>query len=76
MHDLEDPKEQFVCGVTHDYAWNELMSMKQQLMAIAKRCENLESVLKSRASEVSNYVQYLESKVRMLKELVPEHAKE
>ena len=76
MHDRDESEEQFVCGVTHDYAWNELMSMKQQLMAIAKRCENLESVLKSRDLEISNYVQYLESKVRMLKALMPQEAKE
>lgn len=76
MADRSPDEEQFVFGVTHDYAWNELMSMKKQLLELANRCENLEETLKARSNEVSNYVQYLESKVRMLKELVPQEAKE
>lgn len=76
MAEYTEDEEQFVCGVTDDYAWYELTEMKKKLHELAARCENLEKVLKARSSEVSNYVQYLESEVRMLKELVPQDDKE
>lgn len=76
MAEYTKDEEQFFCGVTDDYAWYELTEMKKKHYELATRCENLERVLKARSSEVSEYVQYLESKIRMLKELVPQDDKE
>jgi len=38
--------------------------------------DNLQNTLKARSVEQQSYMNYLEGKVRMLKELVPQEAKE
>jgi len=50
--------------------------MTDEMRALASRFANMERILKSRSVDQRRYVDYLESKVRMLKELVPQDAKE
>ena len=75
-HEPTSSDEYMSYGVTDDFAWYELTQMSNEMRALASRFESLERTLKSRSVDQSRYVQYLESKVRMLKELVPQEAKE
>ena len=63
-------------AVTDDFAWYELSRMRVRVNEMATMLENLQNTLKARSVEQQSYVEYLESKVRMLKELVPQDAKE
>jgi hypothetical protein len=62
-----DKEESIYNGVTDDFAWYELSRMRVRLD---------ENTLKARSVEQQSYMNYLEGKVRMLKELVPQDAKE
>lgn len=75
-HEPTSSDEYMSYGVTDDFAWYELTQMSNEMRALASRFENLERTLKARSREVQRYAEYLESKVRMLKELVPQEAKE
>jgi hypothetical protein len=75
-HEPAASDEYHTYGITDDFAWYELTQITNQMRALASRFENMERTLKSRSVDQGRYVQYLESKVRMLKELVPQEAKE
>ncbi len=75
-HKPASSDEYHTYGITDDFAWYELTAMKNTLQQLASRFENMERTLKSRSVDQGRYVQYLESKVRMLKELVPQDVKE
>lgn len=75
-HEPTSSDEYHTYGVTDDFAWYELTQMADEMRALASRFANMERILKSRSVEQRRYVDYLESKVRMLKELVPQDAKE
>ena len=70
------PMKEPPAEVTDDFAWYELTQMANEMRALASRFANMERVLKSRSVDQRRYVDYLESKVRMLKALVPQEAKE
>ena len=63
-------------AVTDDFAWYELSRMRVRVNEMSTILENLQNTLKARSVEQQSYVEYLESKVRMLKELVPQKTKE
>ena len=75
-HEPTSSDEYMSYGVTDDFAWYELTQMTNEMRALASRFENMERTLKARSREVQSYAEYLESKVRMLKELVPQESKE
>jgi ATP-dependent helicase/DNAse subunit B len=50
--------------------------MKHTLQQLTSRFENMERTLKSRSVDQGQYLNYLEDKIRMLKALVPQDAKE
>jgi hypothetical protein len=50
--------------------------MRVRIDEISTMLENLQNTLKARSVEQQSYMNYLEGKVRMLKELVPQDAKE
>jgi len=63
-------------GVTDDFAWYELSRMRVRLDEMVTMLDNLQNTLKARSVEQQSYMNYLEGKVRMLKELVPQETKE
>jgi len=71
-----DNDEYHTYGITDDFAWYELTAMKHTLQQLASRFENMERTLKSRSVDQGQYLNYLEGKIRMLKALVPQDAKE
>lgn len=71
-----DKEEIIYNGVTDDFAWYELSRMRVRLDEMVTMLENLQNTLKARSVEQQSYMNYLEGKVRMLKELVPQDAKE
>ena len=71
-----DKEETIYNGVTDDFAWYELSRMRVRLDEMVTMLDNLQNTLKARSVEQQSYMQYLEGKVRMLKELVPQDAKE
>ena len=71
-----NPDENEFLGVTDDFAWYELSRMRVRLDEMVTMLENLQNTLKARSVEQQSYMNYLEGKVRMLKELVPQDAKE
>jgi hypothetical protein len=71
-----DKEEIISNGVTDDFAWYELSRMRVRLDEMVTMLENLQNTLKARSVEQQSYMNYLEGKVRMLKELVPQDAKE
>jgi hypothetical protein len=71
-----DKEESIYNGVTDDFAWYELSRMRVRLDEMVTMLENLQNTLKARSVEQQSYMNYLEGKVRMLKELVPQDAKE
>lgn len=75
-HEPASSDEYHTYGVTDDFAWYELTAMKNTLQQLTSRFENMERTLKSRSVDQGQYVNYLENKIRMLKELVPQAAKE
>jgi len=75
-HELAASDEYVSYGVTDDFAWYELTAMKNTLQQLASRFENMERILKARSSDHRRYVDYLESKIRSLKELTPQEMKE
>lgn len=75
-HEPASSDEYHTYGVTDDFAWYELTAMKHTLQQLTSRFENMERTLKSRSVDQGQYVNYLENKIRMLKELVPQDAKE
>jgi hypothetical protein len=75
-HEPASSDEYISYGITDDFAWYELTQMTDEMRALASRFANMERILKSRSVDQRRYVDYLESKVRMLKELVPQDAKE
>lgn len=75
-HEPASSEEYMSYGVTDDFAWYELTQMADEMRALASRFANMERVLKSRSVDQRRYVDYLESKVRTLKALVPQEAKE
>ena len=75
-HEPASSDEYHTYGVTDDFAWYELTAMKNTLQQLMSRFENMERTLKSRSVDQGQYVNYLENKIRMLKELVPQAAKE
>ena len=69
--------DEYVCyGLTDDFAWYELSRMSDKLNEVRGMVKNLHDTLKRRSIEQQRYAEYLESKVRMLKELVPQNTKE
>ena len=75
-HEPASSDEYHTYGVTDDFAWYELTAMKNTLQQLMSRFENMERTLKSRSVDQGQYVNYLKNKIRMLKELVPQAAKE
>ena len=75
-HEPTASDEYHTYGITDDFAWYELTAMKNTLQQLTSRFENMERTLRSRSVDQGRYVQYLENKVRMLKEFVPQEAKE
>jgi len=75
-HEPASSDEYHTYGITDDFAWYELTAMKNTLRQLASRFENMERTLKSRSVDQGQYVNYLENKIRMLKELAPQDAKE
>jgi hypothetical protein len=75
-HEPASSDEYHTYGITDDFAWYELTAMKNTLQQLASRFENMERTLKSRSVDQGQYVNYLENKIRMLKELAPQDAKE
>jgi hypothetical protein len=71
-----DKEEATFNGVTDDFAWYELSRMRVRLDEMVTMLENLQNTLKARSVEQQSYMNYLEGKIRMLKELVPQDAKE
>ena len=71
-----DKEEIISNGVTDDFAWYELSRMRVRLDEMVTMLDNLQDTLKARSAEQQSYMNYLEGKVRMLKELVPQNAKE
>jgi hypothetical protein len=71
-----DKEETIYNGVTDDFAWYELSRMRVRLDEMVTMLDNLQNTLKARSVEQQSYMNYLEGKVRMLKELVPKEAKE
>ena len=71
-----DKEEIISNGVTDDFAWYELSRMRVRLDEMVTMLDNLQNTLKARSVEQQSYMNYLEGKVRMLKELVPQDAKE
>lgn len=71
-----DKEETIYNGVTDDFAWYELSRMRVRLDEMVTMLDNLQNTLKARSVEQQSYMNYLEGKVRMLKELVPQDAKE
>ena len=71
-----DKEEITFDGVTDDFAWYELSRMRVRINEISVMLGNLQSTLTARSAEQQSYMQYLEGKVRMLKELVPQETKE
>ncbi len=71
-----DKEETIYNGVTDDFAWYELSRMRVRLDEMVTMLDNLQNTLKARSVEQQSYMNYLEGKVRMLKELVPQEAKE
>lgn len=71
-----DKEENIYNGVTDDFAWYELSRMRVRLDEMVTMLDNLQNTLKARSVEQQSYMNYLEGKVRMLKELVPQDAKE
>ena len=71
-----DKEEIISNGVTDDFAWYELSRMRVRLDEMVTMLDNLQDTLKARSVEQQSYMNYLEGKVRMLKELVPQDAKE
>ena len=63
-----DKEEIIANGVTDDFAWYELSRARDRLNEVTAILKNLEDTLKSRSREVSSYTEYLETKVRMLKQ--------
>ena len=71
-----DKEEIISNGVTDDFAWYELSRMRVRIDEISTMLENLQNTLKARSVEQQSYMNYLEGKVRMLKALAPQDAKE
>ncbi len=71
-----DKEETIYNGVTDDFAWYELSRMRVRLDEMVTMLDNLQNTLKARSVEQQSYMNYLEGKVRMLKELVPQETKE
>jgi hypothetical protein len=71
-----DKEESIYNGVTDDFAWYELSRMRVRLDEMVTMLENLQNTLKARSVEQQSYMNYLEGKIRMLKALVPQDAKE
>jgi hypothetical protein len=71
-----DKEEIISNGVTDDFAWYELSRMRVRLDEMVTMLDNLQNTLKARSVEQQSYMNYLEGKIRMLKELVPQDAKE
>ena len=71
-----DKEEIISNGVTDDFAWYELSRMRVRLDEMVTMLDNLQNTLKARSVEQQSYMNYLENKIRMLKELVPKDAKE
>ena len=70
-------KEEIISnGVTDDFAWYELSRMRVRLDEMVTMLDNLQNTLKARSVEQQSYMNYLEGKVRMLKELIPQDTKE
>jgi uncharacterized protein YlxW (UPF0749 family) len=53
-------------GVTGDFAWYELTRLQVKIQEMLSTVENLQNTLKAREREQQSYVEYLETKVRML----------
>lgn len=75
-HESASSDEYVSYGVTDDFAWYELTQMANEMRALAGRFADMERVLKVRSVDQRRYVDYLESKIRMLKTLVPQETKE
>ena len=71
-----DKEEIISNGVTDDFAWYELSRMRVRLDEMVTMLDNLQNTLKARSVEQQSYMNYLEGKVRMLQQLVPQDAKE